>query len=171
MSEQAKRYEQAVVDAVIAGDVGKLESALRWLSKTDAGRFLTITKQLLDTEREKKLCTMVIGPLVNTLPPFYYDSNFVYAAAYVDCDGFAMKEAHPSGAGVYYGDVADVAAKVCAEFDEGVVKRVRELKAHIKELIDQVSGHSTADISVIGQARSELLTGQALLVAAVSPLE
>ncbi|ERK99284.1 hypothetical protein O999_12605 [Pseudomonas putida LF54] len=171
MSEQAKRYEQAVVDAVIAGDVGKLESALRWLSKTDAGRFLAITKQLLDTERKKKLCTMVIAPLNNTLPLFYYDGNFVYAAAYVDCEGFAMKEAHPSGAGVHYGDVAGVVTRVRAEFDEAVVKRVRELKIHIKDLVDQMCGHSTADICVIGQARAELLTGQALLVAAVSILE
>lgn len=171
MSEQAKRYEQAVVDAVIAGDVNKLESALRWLSKTDAGRFLAITKQLLETERKKKLCTMVIAPLNNTLPLFYYDGHFVYAAAYVDCEGFAMKEAHPSGVGVYYPDVVEVVSKVCGEFDEAVVKRVRELKGHIKELLDQVCGHSTADISVIGQARSELLTGQALLVAAVSSLE
>ena len=171
MSEQAKRYEQAVVDALVAGNAGKLESALRWLSKTDAGRFRTLTKQLLDTEREQKLCTMVIAPLTNMLPPFYYDGSFVFAAVYVDCDGFMMKEAHPSGSGIYYGVVAETVAKVCAEFDEAVVKRVLELKGHIKGLIDQVWGHSTADTGVISQARAELLTGQALLVAAVSTLE
>ena len=171
MSEQAKRYEQVVVDAVIAGDVVKLESGLRWLSKADAGRFLTITKQLLDTEREKKLCIMITTPLFNSLPLFFYDNKFVYGAVYVDGADFMMKEAHPSGAGIYYGDVEGVVFKVCAEFDQAVVKRVRELKTHIKDLIDQVCGHSTADISVIGQARAELLTGQALLVAAVSPLE
>lgn len=171
MSDQAKRFEQAVVDAVVAGDAGKLESALRRLSKTDAWRFSIITKQLLDTEREKKLCTMVIAPLTNTLPRFHYDGNFVYAAAYVDCEGFMMKESHPSGAGIYFGDVADAVTKVCGEFDEVVVKRIRELKGHIKDLIDQVGGHSTADTGVISQARAELLTGQALLVAAVSTLE
>lgn len=171
MSEQAKRYEQAVVDALVAGDSGKLEAALRWLSKTDPGRFLTATKQLLDTEREKKLCTMVIAPLSNTLPPFYCDGNFVYAAVYADCEGFMMKEAHQYGVGIYYPDVVEVVGKVCGEFDEAVVKRVRELKTHIKDLVDQMCGHSTADIGVIGQARAELLTGQALLVAAVSPLE
>jgi hypothetical protein len=171
MSDQAKRFEKAVVDAVVAGDAGKLESALRRLSKAEAWRFRNITKQLLDTEREKKLCTMTVAALTNTLPLFYYDGNFVYAAAYVDCDGLMMKEAHPSGAGLYFGDVADAVTKVCGEFDEVVVKRIRELKGHIKDLVDQVSGYSTADTGVVSQARAQLLTGQALLVAAVSPIE
>lgn len=60
MSEQPKRYEQALVDALVAGDPAGLGTALRWLSKTDAGRFLAVTKQLLDTKREKKLSAVLL---------------------------------------------------------------------------------------------------------------
>lgn len=170
MSDQAERYAQAVVDAVISGDAGKLGSALRWLSKTDASRFAVITKQLLDIEREKKLSTMVFPPLINTLPPFYYGEEFVYAAAYVDCGNF-MKEAFPSGIGIPYPAVKAVVAKVRAEFDQAVVKRIKELRGHIKDLVEQACGHSSDNIGAIGLARIDLMKGQALLIAAVSNLE
>lgn len=170
MSDQAERYVQAVVDAVISGDAGKLESALRWLSKTDANRYAVIGKQLLDTDREKKLSSMLVPPLINTLPPFYYRAGFVYAAAYVDCESF-MKEAFPAGIGIPYPAVKAVVAKVRAEFDQALVKRIKEFRGHIKDLVEQACGHSSDNIGAIGLARIDLMKGQALLIAAVSNLE
>lgn len=171
MSEQSSRYEQAAVDAVMAGDASKLESALRRLAKTDAIHFSVVVRQLLNTEQHKTYSAMAIAGLLNSLPPFYYDFGVVYAAAYVDGDAVFLKRAFPSGKGLGYGSVVGVVEKVRAEHDEAVMKRVRELKAHIKELTCQMGGHSMADSGLVGAARSELLKGQALLVAAVNNLE
>jgi len=171
MSEQSSRYEQAAVDAVIAGDVSKLESALRRLAKTDAIHFSVIIRQLLSTEQKKTHTTMAIAGLTNTLPPFYYDFGVVYAAAYIDVDGFLAKQAFPSGKGIGHGRIVSVVEKVRTEHDEAVMKRVRELRAHIKDLANQMYGHSAADPGLLNLACSELMKGHALLIAAATPLE
>ncbi|WP_330509290.1 hypothetical protein V1687_11640 [Pseudomonas putida] len=168
MSEQAKRYEQAVVDAVVAGDANRLESALRRLSKCDGSVFLNATKRLLNTEQAKSLSTMVSVGLLNTLSPFYYEDEVVYGAAYTESTAFMAKDAHRSGVGIPRSVVLPIVEQARAEYDAAVLKRVQGLKAEIRELDSLLYGHSSADYKLINFGISELLKGQALLLAAAA---
>jgi hypothetical protein len=168
MSEQAKRYEQAVVDAVVAGDANRLESALRRLSKCDGSVFLNATKHLLNTEQAKSLTTMAVVGLTNTLSPFYYEDEVVYGVAYTDSTCFMVKDAHRSGVGIARSVVIPIVEQARAEYDGAVLKRVQGLKDEIRELDSLLYGHSSADYKLINFGISELLKGQALLLAAAT---
>ena len=168
MSEQAKRYEQAVVDAVVAGEADKLESALRRLSKCDGIIFLNATRQLLNTDQKKSLSTAIIPNLVNTLPPFYYEDGVVYGAVYTDGVGIFVRSAHRSGVGIERSVVLPIVEQARAEYDGAVLKRVQGLKDEIRELDSLLYGHSSADYKLINFGISELLKGQALLLAAAT---
>ncbi|HEN8714054.1 TPA: hypothetical protein U8203_004567 [Pseudomonas putida] len=168
MNDQAKRYSQQVVDAVVAGDIGRLEPALRRLSKCDGNIFLIATRQLLNTEQEKTLSTAIIPNLINTLPPFYYEDGVVYGAAYTDGAGIFAKDVHRSGVGIERSAVLPIVEQARAEYDGAVLKRVQALKAEIRELDSLLHGHSSADYKLINFGVVELLKGQALLLAAAT---
>ncbi|MGH8382614.1 hypothetical protein [Pseudomonas sp.] len=168
MSEQAERFKQAVLDAVVAGDASRLESALRRLSKCDGSAFLVVTKQLLNTEQMRSLSTMVSVGLVNSLPPFYYEDQVVYGAAYTDGVAFMVKDAHRSGVGIARDVVLPIVEQARAEYDAAVLLRVQALKAEIRELDSLLYGHSSADYKLINFGVCELLKGQALLLAAAT---
>lgn len=171
MSEQSRRYEQAAVDALVAGDANKLEPALRRLAKSDAIHFSVVVQKLLNTHQQNLHSTMTSPPFTNTLPRFYHDSGVVYAATYLDTPEPHMKQAFPSGKGLAYGKVFSVIERVRSEHDVAVMKRVRELEAHMKDVIDQMYAHSTADPGLLRLASPHLRTGCALLIAAVPPAE
>ncbi|MFZ5935035.1 hypothetical protein ACOKS3_09375 [Pseudomonas sp. HS6-2] len=168
MSDQAERYKQAVVDAVVSGDFDRLESALRRLSKCDGSVFLNTTKQLLNTEQAKSFSIMATVDFLNTLSPFFYEDQAVYGAAYTDGNCFMMKDAHRSGVGIAREMVRPIVEKARAEYDAAVLKRVQDLKAEIRELDSLLYGHSSADYKLINFGVSELLKGQALLLAAAA---
>ncbi|MEE6439169.1 MULTISPECIES: hypothetical protein [Pseudomonas] len=168
MSEQAERYKQAVLDAVVAGDASRLESALRRLSKCDGSVFLNVTKQLLNTEQAKSLSVMAIAGLFNALSPFYYEDQVVYGAAYTDGDCGMVKDAHRSGVGIARDVVLPIVKQARAEYDGAVLARVQALKAEIRELDSLLYGYSSADYKLINFGVSELLKGQALLLAAAT---
>ncbi|MBM5459238.1 hypothetical protein H8F21_16855 [Pseudomonas sp. P66] len=168
MTDQAKRDKQAVIDAVVGGDVGRLESALLRLAKSDASGFLYMTGQLKSTEQTKQHLSIGLGVYSIGLPPFYFDDGVLYGATYTDSDHFMTKDAHRSGAGIVHEEVCQIVSKVRAEYDEGVLKKVRELKANMEELDALLAGHSFADSKLASLAHVDLVRGQALLVAALT---
>ncbi len=168
MSDQAKRDKEAVIDAVVSGDVGRLESALLRLTKSDAAGFLYMTGQLLKAEQAKQHCSFGLGGYSIGLPPFYFDDGVLYGATYTNSVHFMLKDAHRSGAGIAHEEVCRIVSKVRGEYDEGVLKKARELKAHMEELEALLSGHSFVDSKLSSLAHVELVKGQALLVAALT---
>ena len=166
MTEQAKRDKQAVIDAVIGGDLGGLALALVQLSKTDPSGFLILTGQLLDTEQ----CELVHMACNVPRSEFFHAKEMVYGATYTSAGGmhFLCERAHPVGSGLPLPEVQKVVLEVRANYDEGVLKKAIDLKIKMQEINLLLEGHSFVNGGLASLARADLVKGQALLVAALT---
>ncbi|MGF6595181.1 hypothetical protein [Pseudomonas sp. 2835] len=166
MSEQAKRDKQAAIDAVVGGALDGLALALYRLSKSDPQVFMSFTGQLLDTE-QRELFPMIWG---GVRPEVFHSEGMVYVATYVGAGGMhsLCSRAHPVGSGLPFPEVQKVVQEVRAGYDEVVLKKVIDLKVKMQEIDLLLKGHSFVDGGLAGLARTDLVKGQALLVAALT---
>lgn len=166
MSEQAKRDKQDVIDAVVGGTLERLASALHRLSKSAPFEFMTLTRQLLDTE-QCELVHMVCGAPQSE---FFHAKEMVYGATYTSAGGmhFLCERAHPVGSGLPLPEVQKVVLEVRANYDEGVLKKAIDLKIKMQEINLLLEGHSFVNGGLASLARADLVKGQALLVAALT---
>ncbi|MEE1881517.1 hypothetical protein V0R55_15220 [Pseudomonas soli] len=166
MSEESKRLKQYVIDAVVGGNLDRLGPSLASLSKVDPGEYLALTRQLIDTSLPKQTTTLALG----FQPEFFHADGIVYGVAFADAPMPAMftRNAHPSGAGLALEDVQRVVAETRTEYEAGVLKKVAELKERLSELGFLLGGHSFVDQAIASLARTDLIKGHALLVAAVT---
>ncbi|MBC2659965.1 hypothetical protein H7A76_31435 [Pseudomonas sp. MSSRFD41] len=164
MSDQAKHDKQAVIDAVVGGDISRLASALKRVSRSSPSGFLGVCRDLLETEQREQFF------IVDTcsLPYTYHADGMVFGATYTNGDVF-FRRAHPSGTGLALVDVQRTVAEVRSEYEADVMKKVGELKERLIELDLLLDGHSAVDHSISGLARADLTKGQALLLAAITP--
>lgn len=164
MTEQAKRDKQAVIDAVVGGDLAGLIPALKRLSDSSPSEFLWACQDLLNTEQRKQF------PLLGfcRLPDAYHADGVVFGATYTSGD-YLCKCAHPVGTGLPFDGVRQAAEKARAEFEQSVMNVVCSL-GNTMELLDKMlTGHSFADSKLTSLAHVELVKGKALLVAALTP--
>ncbi|AIC20594.1 hypothetical protein EY04_17270 [Pseudomonas chlororaphis] len=165
MSDVEKQAVQAVVDAVIGGDLARLKPALARLSLLPGYEFSTITSQLLDTEQREIFSLFGIG----LESPFYHRDGHVFGAVYTSHE-LMCRKANPSGAGLPLDQVREAVGKARGEHDEKVLKKAMSLKAELEELEDLLKRHSFADSKLTSLAHVELHKGQALLLAALNPI-
>lgn len=162
MTEQAKRDKQAVIDAVVGGNLDGLTSALKRLSDSDPFEFSVITGNLLNIYQREQFAILCVG----AMPDVFHSDGKVFGATYTDGD-FLCKRAHPSGVGLPTGDVRQAVEKVRAEYEQSVLNAVKSLR-NTMELVDKMLlGHSFADSKLTSLAHVELVKGQALLMAAL----
>lgn len=166
MTDQAKRDKQAVIDAVVGGDVAMLATALKRLSNSDPSAFLDITGDLLNTKQREQFPMIGFG----RMPDAYHADGVVYGATYTD-GPFLSKRAHPAGAGLPIDEVRQAVEKARAEYEQSVLNVVQNL-GNTMELLDKMlAGHSFVDTKLASLAHVELLKGKALLVAALIPVK
>lgn len=165
MSETEKQAVQAVVDAVVGGDLSHLKSSLARLSLLPGYEFSTVTGQLLNTDQRETFSLFIIG----FESPFYHRDGHVFGAVYTP-NGLMGKKANPSGTGLPLDQVREAVEKARGEHNEKVLKKALVLKADLNELDDLLKRHSFADQELISLARTELHKGQALLLSALNPV-
>jgi hypothetical protein len=165
MSDAEKQAVQCVVDAVVGGDLGRLKSGLARLSELPGYEFSTVTGQLMNTDQREKFSMFVIG----YESPFYYRDGHVFGAVYTPSE-FMCKKASPSGEGLPFEQVRDAVLKARGEHDEKVLQKALGLKAALEEMEDLLKRHSFADSKLTSLAHVELHKGQALLLAALNPV-
>lgn len=164
MTDQAKRDKQAVIDAVVGGDLPMLATALKRLSNSDPSGFLSITSDLLNTNQREQFSMMGFG----RLPDAYHADGVVYGVMYTAGD-FLSKRAHPAGAGLPIDEVSQAVAKARAEYEQSVLNVVHSLGSTMELLDKMLAGHSSVDTKLASLAHVDLLKGKALLVAALNP--
>lgn len=164
MTDQAKRDKQAVIDAVVGGDLAMLTTALKRLSNSDPSGFLVITSDLLNTNQRETFSMMGFG----RLPDAYHADGVVYGVMYTD-GSFLSKRAHPAGAGLPIDEVSQAVEKARAEYEQSVLNVVHSLGSTMELLDKMLAGHSFVDTKLASLAHVELLKGKALLVAALNP--
>lgn len=164
MTEQAKRDKQAVIDAVVGGELAGLASALKRLSDSSPSEFLGACQDLLNAEQRKQF------PLLGfcRLPDAYHADGVVFGATYTSGD-YLCKCAHPVGTGLPFDEVRQAVEKARAEFEKSVMNVVCSLGNTTEHLDKMLAGHSFADSKLISLAHVELVKGKALLVAALTP--
>lgn len=165
MSEAENQAVQFVVDAVVGGNLDRLERGLVRLSQLPGYEFSTVTGQLLNTEQRTTFSPICFG----TRSPFFHRDGHVFGAAYTS-GVFLCENAHPSGAGLPFEDVRAAVEKARGEHDERVLKKALGLKAALEEMEDLLRRHSFADSKLTSLAHVELYKGQALLLAALNPV-
>lgn len=165
MSEAEKQAVQVVVDAVVGGDLDRLKSGLARLSHLPGYEFSTITGQLLNTE-QRATFAMVCFSIKS---PFFHRDGQVFGSVYTPGE-FLCENANPSGTGLPFDQVREAVEKARGEHDEKVLKKALRLKAELEELEDLLKRHSFADPKLISLAHIELHKGQALLLAALNPV-
>lgn len=165
MPDQEKRDKQAVIDAVVGGDLAGLAPALKRLSGSDPYGFAAITSELLNTERREQYSIISIG-YVHT-PDVFHSEGKVYGATYVDGD-FLCKRAYPVGIGLPFAEVREVVEAARQEYDNLVLEHATKLKEQFKQMDRLLGGHSFADDKLVSLAHVELVKGQALLIAAIA---
>lgn len=165
MTDQAKRDKQAVIDAVVGGDVAMLATALKRLSNSDPSAFLDITGDLLNTKQREQFSMIGFG----RMPDAYHADGVVYGAMYTDGSIF-LKRAHPAGVGLPIDAVRQAVEKARAEYEQSVLNVVHNLGSTMELLDKMLAGHSFVDTKLTSLAHVELLKGKALLVAALNPL-
>ncbi|MGH8379272.1 hypothetical protein [Pseudomonas sp.] len=165
MSEAEKQSVQAVIDAVVGGDVNRLKLGLVRLSQLPGREFSTITTQLLNTEQRESV------PLVcfDLRSLFFHRDGWVFGSVYTPGE-FLCENANPSGAGLPLEQVREAVQKARGEHDEKVLRKALDLKAAIEEMEDLLKRHSFADSKLTSLAQVELHKGQALLLAALNPV-
>lgn len=163
MTDQAKRDKQAVIDAVVGGDLARLAPALKRLSESSPSEFLGVSHGLLNTEQCEQFPLLGFGHL----PDVYHADGKVFGATYTNGD-FLCKRAHPVGTGLPFDEVRQVAEKARTELEQSVMNVVRSL-GNTMELLDKMlAGHSFADSKLTSLAHVELVKGKALMVAALT---
>ncbi|MBP5054335.1 hypothetical protein [Pseudomonas chlororaphis] len=165
MPDAEKQAVKDVVEAVVGGDAGLLKQALLRLSLLPGYEFSTITGQLLDTEQREVFSLFASG----LESPFYHRDGRVFGAVYTSHE-LMCKKANPSGAGLPLDQVREAVSKARGEHDEKVLKKALSLKAGLEELEDLLKRHSFADSKLTSLAHVELHKGQALLLAALNPI-
>lgn len=165
MSEAENQAVQVVVDAVVGGDLDRLERGLVSLSQLPGYEFSTVTGQLLNTEQRTTFSPICFG----TRSPFFHRDGHVFGATYTS-GVFLCENAHPSGAGLPFEEVRAAVEKARGEHDEKVLKKALGLKAALEEMEDLLKRHSFADSKLTSLAHVELYKGQALLLAALNPV-
>ncbi|PLV12883.1 hypothetical protein [Pseudomonas guariconensis] len=163
MSEQAKRDKQDAIDAVVGGDLPRLEAALKRLSGSDPADFARITRDLLNTDQREQYA--IVG--FASMPDVFHADGKVYGAVYTNGD-FLCKRAHQSGAGLPFAEVRSVVESVRQAFDQSVLDRVVALKEHIEQIEGVLTGHSFSDSRLANLAFTDLTKGQALMIAAIT---
>ncbi|WP_445672687.1 hypothetical protein [Pseudomonas inefficax] len=91
----------------------------------------------------------------------------MYGATYTRGE-WLCKDAHRAGTGIAHDSVVGIVAKVRADFDEAVLKKVIELKSALAEIDRLLVGHSSRNDNLSGLARVDLLKAQALLLASIT---
>jgi hypothetical protein len=153
MSEQAKRDKQAVIDAVIGGDLAGLALALKRLSDSSPSEFLGTSHDLLNTEQHEQF--LMLGPCRQ--PDVYHADGMVFGATYTNGD-FLCKRAHPAGTGLPFDEVRQAVEKARAEFEQSVMNVVCSLGNTMEHLDKMLVGHSFADSKLVSLACDELAT-------------
>lgn len=165
MSDQAKSDKQAVIIAVVGGDIAMLAPALKRLSNSDPSAFLVVTGDLLNTKQREQFS--MVG--FDRMPEVYHADGAVYGAAYTS-GGFLSSRAHRAGSGLPIDEVRQAVEKARAEYEQSVLNVVQNL-GNTMELLDKMlDGHSFADTKLTSLAHVDLFKGHALLVAALNPV-
>ncbi|MCV4287887.1 hypothetical protein OH708_08220 [Pseudomonas capsici] len=165
MSEAEKQAIQCVVDAVVGGDIERLKSGLFRLSELPGYEFSTVTGQLMNADQ----CDVVSLFVFGGEGLFYHRDGHVFGAVYTH-NGFMTRKANPSGAGLPFGQVREVVESARSAHDEKVLSKAISLKAALEEMDDLLKRHSFADSKLTSLAHVELHKGQALLLAALNPV-
>lgn len=165
MSEAEKQAVQAVVDAVVGGDLGRLKSGLARLSELPGYEFSTVTGQLLKTEQRETFPIVCFG----LKSPFFHREGRVFGAVYTPGE-LLCENANPAGAGLPLEQIREAVQKARGEHDEKVLQKALRLKAALEEMEDLLMRHSFADPELARLARADLHKGQAMLLAALNPV-
>lgn len=163
MSDQVKRDKQAVIDAVVGGELAGLASALKRLSDSSPSEFLVACQDLLNAEQRKQFHLLGFC----RLPDAYHADGVVFGATYTSGD-YLCKCAHPVGTGLPIAEVRVIVEAARQEYDNSVLERVTKLKEQFEQMDRLLAGHSFADSKLVSLAHVELVKGQALLIAAIT---
>jgi hypothetical protein len=167
MSDQVKRDKQAVIDAVVGGDLDSLAPALKRLSGSSPYDFVVAAGALLNTEQREQYLTLGVFVGSSHMPDFFHAEGVVYGAIYVDGSPFC-KRACPVGTGLPIAEVRVIVEAARQEYDNSVLERVTKLKEQFEQMDRLLAGHSFADSKLVSLAHVELVKGQALLIAAIA---